>query len=177
MISTELIGKYPLFKFLGEETYQPGMQLTDAPTFVVDPIDGTTNFIHTFPNVCISLGFVTKKVPTVGVIYNPFRDELYTAIKGSGAYLTRNGGEKQRLPLKVRPEPLKDLSTSLVGIEWGNERGGANFDLKVRVFKMLAADKEDGGSMVHSLRCLGSVALSIVAISAGQLDLFWDGGW
>jgi myo-inositol-1(or 4)-monophosphatase len=177
MVSTELAAKYPLFEFLGEETYQPGMRLTDAPTFVVDPIDGTTNFVHAFPNVCISLGFVTKKVPTVGVIYNPFRNELYTAIKGSGAYLTRNGGEKQRLPLIVRPEPLRDLSTSLVSIEWGSDRNGANFDLKVRVFKTLAASKEDGGSMVHSLRSLGSAALNIAAVSAGQLDLYWEGGW
>jgi myo-inositol-1(or 4)-monophosphatase len=177
MVSTELMGKYPHFEFLGEETYQPGMQLTDAPTFIVDPIDGTTNFVHAFPSVCVSLGFATKKVPTVGVIYNPFRDELYTAIKGSGAFLTRNGGEKQRLPLKAEPEPLKDLSTSLVSVEWGSDRHGANFDLKAKVFKKLAAAKEDGGSMVHSLRSLGSAALNITALSAGQLDLYWEGGW
>src|SRR5450755_1423592 len=118
MVSTELMRKYPSYEFIGEETYQPGMQLTDAPTFIVDPIDGTTNFVHAFPNVCISLGFAVKKVPSVGVIYNPFLDELYTAIKGHGGYVSRHGGEKVQLPLKKEPEPLKDLSTCLVAAEW-----------------------------------------------------------
>jgi len=177
MVSTELMGKYPAYEFIGEETYTPGMQLTDAPTFIVDPIDGTTNFVHSFPCVCISLGFTIKKLPTVGVIYNPFLDELYTAIKGHGAFVSRNGGEKLRLPLKEAPEPLKDLSTALVGAEWGSDRKGVNFDLKVRVFSKLAAAKEDGGSMVHSLRSMGSAALNLAAVSAGHLDMYWEGGW
>jgi myo-inositol-1(or 4)-monophosphatase len=177
MVSTELMGKYPNYEFIGEETYKPGMQLTDAPTFIVDPIDGTTNFVHSFPYVCISLGFAVKKLPTVGVIYNPFLDELYTAIKGHGAFVSRNGGEKLRLPLKKNPEPLKDLSTALVGAEWGSDRKGTNYDLKAKVFTKLAASKEGGGSMVHSLRSMGSAALNLAAVSAGHLDLYWEGGW
>jgi myo-inositol-1(or 4)-monophosphatase len=176
MVSTKLMDLYPHFKFIGEETYKPGMQLTDAPTFIVDPIDGTTNFVHTFPNVCISLGFAVKKVPTVGVIYNPFLDDLYTAIKGQNAYLSRNGGEKLKLPLKPQPEPFNDLSTALVGAEWGSDRQGVNFDLKVKVFAKLAAAKADGGSMVHSIRCMGSAALNLCAVAAGQQDIFWEGG-
>lgn len=176
MVSTELMGKYPSFEFIGEETYKPGMQLTDAPTFIVDPIDGTTNFVHAFPSVCISLGFAIEKVPTVGVIYNPFLDELYTAIKGHGAFLSRNGGEKQKLPLKRNPEPLVDLTTCLVAAEWGSDRSGINFQTKVKVFSKLAGAKEDGGSMVHSLRCLGSAALNLAAVSTGQVDIFWEGG-
>lgn len=177
MVSTELMGKYPDYKFIGEETYQPGMQLTDAPTFIVDPIDGTTNFVHAFASVCISLGFAVKKVPTVGVIYNPFLDELYTAIRGSGAYLSRNGGAKAPLPLKENPEPLKDLSTALVAAEWGSDRKGVNFDVKARVITTLAASKESGGSMVHSIRSMGSAALNLAAVAAGSLDLYWEGGW
>ena len=177
MISTELMGKYPTYQFIGEETYKPGMALTNAPTFIVDPIDGTTNFIHSFPSVCISLGFAVHRVPVVGVIYNPFLDELYTAIKGHGAYLSRNGGEKVRLPLRKNPEPLRDLSTCLVGTEWGSDRQGNNFDVKVEVFKKLAAAKEIGGSMIQSFRCSGSAALQLTAISAGVQDVFWEGGW
>jgi myo-inositol-1(or 4)-monophosphatase len=177
MVSTELMGKYPDYEFIGEETYKPGMQLTDAPTFIVDPIDGTTNFVHSFPCVCISMGFTIMKVPIVGVIYNPFLDELYTAIKGYGAFVSRNGGENIRLPLKKNPEPLKDLSTALVGTEWGSDRKGGNFDLKAKVFAKLAASKEEGGSMVHSLRSMGSAALNLAAVSAGHLDLYWEGGW
>jgi myo-inositol-1(or 4)-monophosphatase len=175
MVSTDLMAAYPDFCFIGEETYTPGMALTESPTFICDPIDGTTNFVHSYPAVCISLGFVDKKVPMVGVIFNPFLDELWTGIKGQGAYLSRNGGPKMRLPLRPM-EPLKDLSTCIVGAEWGSDRSGNNFEVKARVFKKLAASKEDGGAMVHSLRCPGSAALNLTAVSAGQQDLFWEGG-
>lgn len=177
MVSTRLLTAYPDFKFIGEETFVAGStKLTSDPTFIVDPIDGTTNFVHAFPAFCISLGFVVYKAPSVGVIYNPYLDELYTAIKGKGAYLVRNGGEKLRLPLKQNPEPLIDLSTCLVGAEWGSDRSGVNFDLKVKVFSKLAASKENGGSMVHSLRCGGSAALNLAFVAAGQQDVFWEGG-
>ncbi|TAQ90312.1 hypothetical protein B7494_g1355 [Chlorociboria aeruginascens] len=176
MVSTCLIGKYPHFEFIGEETYKPGMSLTSAPTFIVDPIDGTTNFVHSFSAFCISLGFVNKKIPSVGVIYNAYLGELYTAIKGQGAYFSRNGGPKTKLPLRQNPEPLHDLSTALVAAEWGSDRHGPNFDLKVKVFAKLAAAKEDGGSMVHSLRSTGSAALNLAMVAAGQQDVFWEGG-
>jgi len=80
------------------------------------------------------------------------------------------------LPLKKTLEPLKDLSTALVAAEWGSDRSGVNFDLKVKVFAKLAASKENGGSMVHSLRCMGSAALNLVSVAAGQQDIFWEGG-
>lgn len=57
-------------------------QFTDKLTFIIDPIDGTTNFVHGFPSVCISLGLTTNMEPVVGVIFNPFHEELYSATKG-----------------------------------------------------------------------------------------------
>ncbi|KAJ9500718.1 hypothetical protein H2202_003934 [Exophiala xenobiotica] len=86
-ISTELSGLYPDFSFMGEETYVAGQKLGDEPTFVVDPIDGTTNFVHRFPYVSVSLGFAVKKVPTVGVVYNPFTGRLYSGIRGRGSFV------------------------------------------------------------------------------------------
>ncbi|KAG0600163.1 hypothetical protein M758_11G011800 [Ceratodon purpureus] len=76
-------------KFIGEETSSiDGIPLlTDAPTWVVDPLDGTTNFVHRFPFVCVSIGLVINKVPVVGVVYNPILDELFTGIEGKGAFL------------------------------------------------------------------------------------------
>lgn len=175
MVNKELRGAYPEFDFIGEETYYPGQPLTGAPTFIVDPIDGTTNFVHNFPQVCISLGFTVGKVPTVGVIYNPFLDELWTAIKGQGSFRTRNGTDKQKLPLRA-PEPFKDLSTCLVAAEWGSDRTGNNYKVKLDAMAKLAGDKKDGGSMVHSIRSMGSAAMNIVAVAAGQLDAYWEGG-
>lgn len=177
MVSTRLMAAYPDFSFIGEETFVAGTtKLTSAPTFIVDPIDGTTNFVHAFPSFCISLGFVVDKVPVIGVIASPYLEEMYTAIKGKGAYVTRHGWDRIKLPLRGEPEPLDDLSTCLVGAEWGSDRSGVNFDLKCKVFAKLAASKESGGAMVHSLRCMGSAALNLAAVAAGQQDVFWEGG-
>lgn len=185
MVSTTLRSKYPTFSFVGEETYVAGeTKVTSAPTFIVDPIDGTTNFVHGYPHgFCISLGFALDRRPAVGVVYNPALDTLWTAIKGQGAYCQRNASlepgkgqcEKQKLPLNGG-QPLGDLSTALVAVEWGSQRDGENFDIKTRVFRQLTASKENGGSMVHSLRSLGSAALNICAVAAGQVDMYWEGG-
>ncbi|CEI65824.1 hypothetical protein FVEN_g7498 [Fusarium venenatum] len=177
MVSTRLSSSFPNISFMGEETYKPGMKLGPEPTFVVDPIDGTTNFVHSFPSACISLGLAIDRKPVVGVIYNPWLDTLYTAIKGHGAFLTHGRGKQpQRLPLARSPRPIEGLGTSLVAIEWGAQRDGPNFDIKVEAFRKLTASRETGGSMVHSLRSMGSAALNIAAVAAGQMDLYWEGG-
>jgi len=164
---------------MGEETWQPGTKVTDTPTFIVDPIDGTTNFVHSFPHACVSLGLSVSRVPVIGVIYNPFLDILYWAIKGQGAFMqTRPGGSTidRRLPLAKNPTPLKGLDTALVAVEWPAARDGPNFEVKADTFRKLTASKETGGSMVHSLRSMGSAALNLAAVAAGQLDMYWEGG-
>ncbi|KAI0022686.1 inositol monophosphatase [Xylariomycetidae sp. FL0641] len=184
-VSTRLAGTYPSFAFVGEETYEAGVtKVTDAPTFIVDPIDGTTNFVHGFPHACISLGLAVGRAPAVGVVYNPWLDTLYTAIRGRGAAMTvgaRGGandgkGRVSRLPLAQSPAPLGALDRALVAVEWGSQRDGANYAVKTEVFRRLCASKETGGAMVHSLRSLGSAALNLCAVAAGQLDLYWEGG-
>ncbi|RPB10057.1 inositol monophosphatase [Morchella conica CCBAS932] len=147
--------KYPSYDFLGEESYVPGKKLTDKPTFICDPIDGTVNFVHTFPNVCISLALCVYKMPIVGVVYNPYTTHMYTAIKNQGSYLS--------MP-------------ALVAIEWGSDRQGHNWRIKYETFAKLAAGPEEGGKMVHSLRSMGSAALNFCAVAAGNIDLYWEGG-
>lgn len=162
-----------LIRFHGEETYDPNRPLTDAPTFIVDPIDGTVNFVHSFPYACVSLGFAVGRVPTVGVVYNPFTKALYSAIRGQGAFLN----QETRLPLKGEDvEPLSGLANALVSIEWGSDRSGSNWDTKVRTFAKLGRAKENGGAMVRSMRSLGSAALNMCAVAEGTMDLYWEGG-
>lgn len=167
-VSEKLRAHYPDFEFVGEETFVPGKsELTDSPTFIVDPIDGTTNFVHFFPQACISLGLAINKKPVVGVVYNPFIDQLYTAVKDKGAYLA---GE--RLPLRPASRPLS-LQGSLCGIEWGSDRDNENFAVKLRTFESLA--RKDG-AFVHGLRSTGSAALNLCHVAAGLLDSYWEGG-
>lgn len=190
MVSTRLRAAFPSFAFVGEETYEAGVTaITDAPTFVVDPIDGTTNFVHGFPSACISLGFALNRRPAAGIVYNPFQDVLFAGVRGGGAFMQRNAalpegagrGPRQPLPLAGRGDahaapPLPGLGGALVAVEWGSNRDGPNFELKARTFRRLAASREAGGAMVHSLRSLGSAALNLCAVAAGQADAYWEGG-
>lgn len=179
MVYTTLTTTYPTFDFLGEETFKEGTKLTDAATFVCDPIDGTLNFIHGFPNTAVSLALTVARKPIVGVVYNPFRGDLFTAIRGRGAFLTRlHDGRRVRLPAKRGP--LSSLNDCLVAVEWGNQRSGPNWDLRTSVHKKLLSSPSPAGSstgaMVHSVRSSGSAALDFCYVAAGWLDVFWEAG-
>lgn len=140
--------------------------------------------MHNLPEACISLGFAVDRKPTVGVVYNPYQDKLYSAIRGQGAYVTIGAnwgleggkGRVSELPLSKNPPPLNGLDTCLVAAEWGSSRDGVNYEVKTNVFKKLCASKETGGAMVHSIRSMGSAALNLCAVAAGQLDAYWEGG-
>ncbi|OAX38681.1 myo inositol monophosphatase [Rhizopogon vinicolor AM-OR11-026] len=180
LVKSEIAKSYPDFKFIGEESYSSGTrdELTDEPTYCVDPIDGTTNFVHGFPFACISLGLIYQKRPVLGVIYNPFLDHLYTAIEGQGAFLTRGNSQPLKLPL-TKPKPLPSLQKALLGLEWGSDRGKQSLVPKSDSFLRLAGDPADGiagGRMAHSIRSLGSAALNYSMVAQGGLDLYWEIG-
>ncbi|PRT54728.1 Inositol monophosphatase 2 [Wickerhamiella sorbophila] len=170
LVSDTLRSKYPQFEFMGEESYVPGeTQLTDAPTFIVDPIDGTTNFIHFFPQACISLGFAVERKPVVGVVFNPFLNQMFTGVAGKGSFLN-----DEKLPL--RKASKLSLQGSLCAIEWGTDRDNDNYEIKVRAFESLARGLSQGGGFVHGFRSLGSAALNMSNVAAGTLDSYWEGG-
>ncbi|BGP15665.1 hypothetical protein JCM10213_006165 [Rhodosporidiobolus nylandii] len=176
-IKSRIASTYPSFKFIGEESFAGGerVDLTDEPTFIVDPIDGTTNFVHAIDFVCCSIGFTYKQVPVIGVIYNPFLSKLYSARSGHGAWLN----ETTRLPLAhPSPPPLPSLGDAVIGVEWGSDRSKAVIEKKGRTFMKLAGDgrEVEGGVMAHSLRSIGSAALNYSFVAAGQLDLYWEIG-
>ncbi|KAK8551671.1 hypothetical protein V6N12_040302 [Hibiscus sabdariffa] len=117
LVFNHLKQRYPSHKFIGEETTAANgaSELTDEPTWIVDPLHGTTNFVHGFPFVCVSIGLTIGKVPTVGVVYNPIMDELFTGILGKGAFL--NGS-----PIRVSSQ------TELVKSLLATERAGTKRD-------------------------------------------------
>ncbi|OAP60309.1 hypothetical protein AYL99_05311 [Fonsecaea erecta] len=186
-ISRTLMQQFPSYQFMGEETYTPGNKLGPEPTFIVDPIDGTTNFVHGWPYVSVSLGFAVDRVPTVGVVFNPFTGKLYHGIKGQGSYLRIvRGGEvplhitpsseaDTKLPLRY-PSAVAGLDECVVAIEYGSDRTGSNWRTKVETWAALGASKDEGGAMVHSARALGSAALNLCAVAEGSIDVYWEGG-
>lgn len=181
-VKARLEKAYPHIAFLGEETFKSGTCLSSAPTFVVDPIDGTLNFTNGVPNCAISLGLTINKKPVVGVVYNPFRGDLYTAIKNKGAFLTKmydpskalDACRTYRLPL--RQTPLGPLNKCLVAVEWGNQRYGPNWALRTSVHNALLTDSAEGGAMCKSIRSQGSAALDFCYVASGMIDAFWEGG-
>lgn len=159
--------KFPGFKFIGEETYVKGeTQISDEPTFILDPIDGTTNFIHGFPYSCTSLGLSENKKPVVGVVYNPHLDQMFHASACNGAYLNN---------AKINvPKRKLTLQKSLIAMESGSERDDSgNFDIKAKTCKTFLSEK---GASIHGVRSMGSAAMNMCYVASGMLDCYWEGG-
>ncbi|KAI8991374.1 hypothetical protein BDF20DRAFT_38329 [Mycotypha africana] len=176
-IKNRLNKTYPDHKFIGEETFASGAktEFTDLPTWIVDPIDGTTNFVHGYPFVAVSIGFTINKIPTIGVVYNPLLDELYSAAKGKGAYLN----ETKRLPLFHPAPPLIDLGHCLVSTEAGSDRSKAVIDAKISAIHNIVCKKSKEhpfGAEAHSIRTTGSAAINLCHIAKGITDVYWEVG-
>ncbi|CAK9223133.1 unnamed protein product [Sphagnum troendelagicum] len=154
---------FPSHQLIGEETsaIDGTPELTDAPTWIVDPLDGTTNFVHRYPFVCVSIGLVVDKVPTVGVVFNPILDELFTAVKGSGAFL--NGQH-------IYASEQQDIGNALLATEIGTLRDKKTVDsTSNRINNLLFK--------VRSLRMCGSCAMDLCGLACGRLDLFYELGF
>ena len=87
LLISGLAARFPATKFIGEESVAAGSRcaLTAEQTWVIDPIDGTTNFVSSNPQLCTILGFMVDKEVQFAVVYNPILDQLWTARKGFGA--------------------------------------------------------------------------------------------
>ncbi|KAF9535706.1 hypothetical protein CPB83DRAFT_842189 [Crepidotus variabilis] len=179
LVKKELGSKYPTFGFVGEESYSAGSRppLTDAPTFCVDPIDGTTNFVHGLPYCCISLGLIYKRRPVLGVVFNPFTGQLFTGAKGQGSFVQQGkNSQPRRLPFAQRPRGLASLSQANIAVEWGSDRSAETMLLKTRSMTRLAGDISAGGKMAHAIKSLGSAALNFCNVAQGGLDIYWEIG-
>jgi len=158
ILHRELSRARPKFGFLMEERGRvPGSD--PSHEWVVDPLDGTTNFMHGIPLFAISIALVTDGLPEAGVIYNPVSDELYVAEKGRGAYLN-----ERRLRVAARRE-LADCVVCC-GIPHSGRGDPAHFR------KELAAVQE----RVAGVRRTGAAALDLAWIASGRFDGFWERG-
>ena len=176
---------YPTHFFIGEESYSKGASrdylVTNAPTWIVDPLDGTVNFTHAFPMFCVSIALVLNNKPIIGVIYAPLLNQLFTACVGKGAWLN----ETTRLPLLgkgIPPLPKEAPGKCIFACEWGKDRRdvpGSNLQRKVESFVNMATEKggRDGkGGMVHGVRSLGSATMDLAYVAMGSVDIWWEGG-
>lgn len=155
---------YPTHQFIGEEeSSAQGFvhQLTDAPTWICDPLDGTTNFVHRFPFVCVCVALAVERRVVVGVVYNPVLEECFVAVRGRGAAL--NGK-----PIHVSEET--DLGKAILATEVGVARDAETMDAIYQRLRMLTQN-------VRGLRCCGSCALNMCGVAMGRLDAFFEIGF
>jgi myo-inositol-1(or 4)-monophosphatase len=155
-LQQELAGLYPDIQFLGEEGNQAILERTQ-PLWILDPVDGTTNLIHDLRASCISLALWDGSKLCFGCIYDPFRQELYCARLGDGAFC--NGK-----PISVSDRPTLDKSLVLVGTcPYEKERADFVFERIKRTY--LASE---------DIRRSGSAALDLCAVACGRCDAFWE---
>lgn len=148
-----LLGRFPAHGFIGEEG--EAEQTVPALRWMVDPLDGTSNYVHGFPAYCVSIGLAVGDTVLVGAIYDPVADECFTAVRGEGARL-----DGVRL-MTATPESLAE---SLVAVSFP-----PHVDAKaLAVADFLAIIPE-----VHSVRRTGSTAINLAYLAAGRLDGFW----
>ncbi|XP_047268349.1 inositol monophosphatase 1 isoform X2 [Capsicum annuum] len=184
LIFNHLKQHFPTHKFIGEETSATtgDFELTDEPTWIVSFFTvihlSTSSEVAVwsayilpspdhwvcccccccgFPSVCVSIGLTIGKIPTVGVVYDPIIDELFTGIDGKGAFL--NGK-----PIKVSSQ--SELVKSLLGTEVGTTRDNLTVEATTKRINNLLFK-------VRSLRMCGSCALDLCWVACGRLELFY----
>ena len=154
-IQKELKKILPEAEFLGEED---DCQVDEKAEyiFIVDPIDGTTNFIKDYHMSCISVGLLKDGKRYLGVVYNPYLNETFTAIKGHGAYLN---GEK----IKVSSEDMDNGILLFGSSPYNTELARASFDLAFDYF-----------TKCLDIRRSGSAALDLCSIASGRAEIYFE---
>lgn len=152
-----LQGRFPGHAFLGEEdaARPPRPGPGSPPTWIVDPIDGTTNYVHDCPFYCISIGLHLAGELVVGVVYDPCRQEMFAAARGQGAFLNDR---------RLQASTTDRLDQALLSTGFPPDLRGMEHTLDWwRYFSFRA----------RSLRRTGSTALNLAYIAAGRFDGYW----
>lgn len=144
---------YPNANFITEES---GSIKGDGETIVIDPIDGTSNFIHGIPLVGIVIGKIVNEEVTDGIIFNPILNEFYWASNGKGAWCNNK---------RIRVSKRAELSDCLIGT-------GAPFGEKI--YKSYYEELENISKLTAGIRRLGSASLDLAYVSSGKIDGFWE---
>jgi myo-inositol-1(or 4)-monophosphatase len=153
----EIVSKaYPDHAILAEESGASGKS---EYTWIIDPLDGTTNFIHGFPQYAVSIALRHREHVTQAVVYDPTRNELFTATRGRGAFMNER---------RLRVSKRERLADCLIGTGFPF-RSLEHLDEYVRMFKSIT-------EAAAGVRRPGAAALDLAYVAAGRLDGFWEMG-
>lgn len=146
---------YPKHSILGEES---GLeQNQDEYTWIIDPIDGTKNFVNGFPHFCISIAVKKGDTLEIGLVYDPIRQELFTATRGKGAQLNNK---------RIRVADTKKMENALIGTGFPFRHEEALQQYLKTFTKVLP--------QVSDIRRAGAAALDLAYVACGRLDGFWE---
>ncbi len=163
IIHSSLMQRFPTHRFLGEESDDAYAKVdldrlaSDEWCWVVDPIDGTANYVHRLPNFAVSIGLVRGGESEVGVVYDPMADEMFSAIRHRGAWLNDK-------PIKTSSCTTMDQALIAASFPPNIQRGSIEVEQFLEV--LVAA---------QSVRRLGSAALNLCYVGCGRLDGYWAG--
>ena len=157
IIISALKEAFPEHGIISEESKPEGQ--SNEYCWIIDPIDGTTNFIHGYPQFAVSIACQRNKETVIGVVYNPCNHELFTAIRGSGAYLNNK---------RIRVSSTRLVSQSLIGTGFPF-RNPEKIDSYTNVFKEVL-------KTTSGIRRAGAAALDLAYVACGRLDGFWEQG-
>ncbi len=152
-IAAVLLAAAPGLRIVSEEGIRPGA--ARYPAWVVDPLDGTNNYLRGVPEVAVSIALVDERGPIAGCVYDPFRDELFTAVLGRGA--ERNG-------TRLAVSSLATLDGAVLGV---------GFSTEPRRREVTLAQLPPFIDAVRALRIVGAAALDLAYVAAGRFDAAW----
>jgi myo-inositol-1(or 4)-monophosphatase len=148
---------FPADGFLAEES--PAEETPNGRLWIIDPLDGTTNYAHGFPAAAVSIGFAEKGEIKAAAVYDPFRAELFSAVKGRGAFV--NG---RRLAVTATPSVSKALLVT-----------GFAYDRAERA-EFYCGFFSEFMKLSHDVRRMGSASLDMCWLAAGRTDGYWEFG-
>jgi myo-inositol-1(or 4)-monophosphatase len=156
IVRSTVLGAFPDHGLIGEEDPK-GMARPDCEfRWIVDPLDGTTNYVHQYPFFAVSLALEQRGELLVGTVFDPIRQECFTAARGQGAFLNGN-------PLRVSRVEQLDHAMAAVGLPYNTQRNSP--DLLVMIEASIAC---------QSIRRTGSASLNLAYVAAGRADVFWS---
>lgn len=151
--------QFPDHSYLGEECGLKAAAHSQEFLWAIDPLDGTTNYTHTYPMVAVSIGLIFRGTPIVGVVYNPILNEMFQAARGLGA--TLNG-----TPIHVSKENALEKSLLATGFAYDRQH---NPDTNYQEFCHIT-------HISQGVRRAGAAALDLAYVGAGRLEGYWERG-
>lgn len=159
LIVTSLRKHCDVEHFVTEESFEEGSSIDLSDTWVIDPLDGTTNYAHGFPQFAVSIAYFKAGIPVIGVIYDPFKKEMFYAIKNRGAFLNDE-------PIFVSKNRVHTLDHALLATGFPYDIAGSSVN-NIDHFQRIAP-------RCHGVRRPGAAALDLAYVACGRLDGFWE---